>query len=74
MGRVWQITACDGSSSYGLAMLFVGESDAAVVAREHPDVIRHLAEGLATPSSDPDGSSRPQQMSSPRGVQPIDRW
>lgn len=33
VGRVWQITACDAASSYGLAMVFLGEPNAAVSAR-----------------------------------------
>lgn len=33
VGRVWQITACDAASSYGLAMVFVGDPRAAVAAR-----------------------------------------
>jgi transposase len=33
VGKVWQITACDAASSYGLAELFVGDPNAAVAAR-----------------------------------------
>lgn len=33
VGRVWQITACDAASSYGLARVFVGDPRAAVAAR-----------------------------------------
>lgn len=33
VGRVWQITACDAASSYGLAMVFIGDPRAAVAAR-----------------------------------------
>jgi transposase InsO family protein len=33
VGRVWQITACDAFSSYGLAWTFVGEPNAQVAAR-----------------------------------------
>jgi transposase InsO family protein len=33
VGRVWQITACDAASSYGLAMLFLGDPRAAVAAQ-----------------------------------------
>ena len=33
VGRVWQITACDAASSYGLAMVFVGDPRAVVAAR-----------------------------------------
>ena len=32
VGKVWQITACDAASSYGLAQLFVGDPNAAVAA------------------------------------------
>ncbi len=33
VGKVWQVTACDAASSYGLAMVFVGNPHAAVAAR-----------------------------------------
>lgn len=33
VGKVWQITACDAASSYGLADVFVGDPHAAVAAR-----------------------------------------
>jgi transposase InsO family protein len=33
VGKVWQITACDVASSYGLAMLFIGDPRAAIAAR-----------------------------------------
>jgi transposase len=33
VGKVWQITACDAASSYGLAQLFVGDPNAAIAAR-----------------------------------------
>ena len=33
VGRVWQITACDAASSYGLAMVFLGDPRSAVAAR-----------------------------------------
>jgi transposase-like protein len=33
VGKVWQITACDVASSYGLAMVFVGDPRAAIAAR-----------------------------------------
>ena len=33
VGKVWQITACDVASSYGLATLFVGDPNAAAAAR-----------------------------------------
>ena len=33
VGKVWQITACDAASSYGLATLFVGDPHAAAAAR-----------------------------------------
>ena len=33
VGRVWQVTACDAASSYGLAMVYVGEPNAAASAR-----------------------------------------
>ena len=33
MGKIWQITACDAASSYGLATVFVGNPRAAVAAR-----------------------------------------
>ena len=32
VGKVWQITACDAASSYGLAQLFVGDPNAAIAA------------------------------------------
>ena len=33
VGKVWQLTACDAASSYGLATLFVGDPNAATAAR-----------------------------------------
>ncbi len=33
VGKVWQITACDTASSYGLAMIFLGDPSAPVAAR-----------------------------------------
>jgi transposase len=33
VGKVWQLTACDAASSYGLATLFVGDPHASVAAR-----------------------------------------
>jgi transposase InsO family protein len=33
VGKVWQITACDAASSYGLAMVFVGDPRSAIAAR-----------------------------------------
>jgi transposase InsO family protein len=33
VGKVWQITACDAASSYGLAKIFVGDPSAVVAAR-----------------------------------------
>jgi transposase len=33
VGKVWQITACDAASSYGLARVFVGDPHAAVATR-----------------------------------------
>jgi transposase InsO family protein len=33
VGKIWQITACDAASSYGLARVFVGEPTAEVAAR-----------------------------------------
>jgi transposase InsO family protein len=33
VGKVWQITACDAASSYGLAQVFVGDPSARVAAR-----------------------------------------
>jgi transposase InsO family protein len=33
VGKVWQLTACDVASSYGLATLFVGDPNAQVAAR-----------------------------------------
>jgi transposase InsO family protein len=33
VGKVWQLTACDAASSYGLATLFVGDPNATVAAR-----------------------------------------
>ncbi len=33
VGKVWQITACDVASSYGLAQLFIGDPNATVAAR-----------------------------------------
>jgi hypothetical protein len=33
VGKVWQITACDVASSYGLAMVFIGDPRSAIAAR-----------------------------------------
>ena len=33
VGRVWQVTACDAASSYGLAMVYIGEPNARASAR-----------------------------------------
>jgi transposase len=33
VGKIWQITACDAASSYGLATLFIGDPNAAAAAR-----------------------------------------
>ena len=33
VGKVWQITACDVASSYGLAMVFIGDPRAAIAAQ-----------------------------------------
>jgi transposase InsO family protein len=33
VGRVWQITACDAASSFGLARVFVGDPNARIAAR-----------------------------------------
>lgn len=39
VGKVWQLTACDAASSYGLARLFLGDPNAAVAARFLREVI-----------------------------------
>ncbi len=44
VGKVWQITACDAASSYGLAMLFLGDPRAAVAAEFLDRVVAHLDE------------------------------
>ncbi len=44
VGKVWQITACDAASSYGLAMLFLGNPRAAVAAEFLDRVVAHLDE------------------------------
>jgi transposase InsO family protein len=44
VGKVWQVTACDAASSYGLAMLFLGDPRAAVAAEFLDRVIEHFAE------------------------------
>ncbi len=44
VGKVWQITACDAASSYGLAMLFLGDPRAAVAAAFLDRVVKHFAE------------------------------
>jgi transposase InsO family protein len=44
VGKVWQITACDAASSYGLAMLFLGDPRAAVAAEFLDRVVEHFAE------------------------------
>jgi transposase InsO family protein len=44
VGKVWQITACDAASSYGLAMLFLGDPRAAVAAEFLDRVVAHFAE------------------------------
>jgi transposase InsO family protein len=33
VGKVWQITACDAASSYGLAQAFLGDPNASIAAR-----------------------------------------
>ncbi len=43
VGKVWQITACDAASSYGLAMLFLGDPRAAVAAEFLDRVVEHFA-------------------------------
>ncbi len=42
VGKVWQITACDAASSYGLAMLFLGDPRAAVAAEFLDRVVEHF--------------------------------
>jgi transposase InsO family protein len=44
VGKVWQITACDAASSYGLAMLFLGDPRAAVAAEFLDRVVEHFDE------------------------------
>jgi transposase InsO family protein len=44
VGKVWQITACDAASSYGLAMLFLGDPRAAVAAEFLDRVAAHFDE------------------------------
>ena len=44
VGKVWQITACDAASSYGLAMLFLGDPRAAVSAEFLDRVAEHFDE------------------------------
>jgi transposase InsO family protein len=44
VGKVWQITACDAASSYGLAMLFLGDPRAAVAAEFLDRVAEHFDE------------------------------
>ncbi len=44
VGKVWQITACDAASSYGLAMLFLGDPRAAVAAEFLDQVVRYFDE------------------------------
>ncbi len=44
VGKVWQITACDAASTYGLAMLFLGDPRAAVAAEFLDRVVEHFAE------------------------------
>ena len=44
VGKVWQITACDAASSYGLAMLFRGDPRAAVAAEFLDQVVEHFDE------------------------------
>lgn len=44
VGKVWQITACDAASSYGLAMLFLGDPRAAVAAEFLDRVVDHFNE------------------------------
>jgi transposase InsO family protein len=44
VGKVWQITACDAASSYGLAMLFSGDPRAAVAAEFLDRVVTHFGE------------------------------
>jgi len=43
VGKVWQVTACDAASSYGLAMVFLGNPHSAVTARFLRRVVRHLS-------------------------------
>jgi transposase InsO family protein len=42
VGKVWQVTACDAASSYGLATVFVGNPRAAVTARFLRHVVQHF--------------------------------
>lgn len=44
VGKIWQITACDAASSYGLAMLFLGDPRAAVSAEFLDRVVTHFAD------------------------------
>ncbi len=44
VGKVWQITACDAASSYGLAMVFLGDPRAAVAAEFLDRVVAHFDE------------------------------
>jgi transposase InsO family protein len=42
VGKVWQVTACDAASSYGLATVFIGNPHSAVTARFLRGVVRHF--------------------------------
>ncbi len=44
VGKVWQITACDAASSYGLARVFLGDPRAAVAAEFLDRVVAHFDE------------------------------
>ncbi len=44
VGKVWQITACDAASSYGLARVFLGDPRAAVAAEFLDQVVAHFDE------------------------------
>jgi transposase InsO family protein len=44
VGKVWQITACDAASSYGLASVFLGDPRAAVAAEFLDHVAAHFEE------------------------------
>jgi transposase InsO family protein len=44
VGKVWQITACDAASSYGLAMVFLGDPRAEIAAEFLDRVVAHFDE------------------------------